>query len=383
MCPVPRDTDSCALVTTTQEASDWQQRAPPRRLHLLDGGLAPAPSSDFSASPVPRQSMATSDCKSAHDVGAMGATSGCSVWGRWAAHVLVHKHVAVNTSASFSSIISTSGARQGSHSWDLLVRHMSPKGGVQIGVVDGDIACYEPWLSPHNHGRIWYYSHSGALLCASDAVCNSGCELQQGDTITVALDLEWKQLPASPFSCEGASPVGERGGKGRVDFFKNGQHVGGMALKGWSGKSLLFAGVGLFGPGDSVEMVQRQTRCLQARDHRRQALQHSRAMSVDAQVSPPRLQTCALCRATHKRNPEIQWRMDAQAWALEISDNSDNQRWAALRANLSAAGTPKSHDAAGGLCYSCVCVRACVCACVTSRLFTEHLRVALLLGRCK
>lgn len=174
------------------------------------------------------------------------------------------------------------------------MRHMSPSSGVQIGVVDSDIPCHEPWLSPYNRGRIWYYSHSGALLCGSDTVCNSGCELQQGDTIKVALDLEWKQLPASPSSHPGTSPVGERGGRGRVDFFKNGQHVGGMTLRGWSGEGLLFAGVGLVGPGDSVEMLQRQTMCLPTRNHRRNRLQHSPAMSVDAKVSPPRPQTWIL-----------------------------------------------------------------------------------------
>ena len=259
--------------------------------------------------------MFTSTGKSAHGVGPMGSTNGCNVWGnvwgRWAQPVLVHNHVAINTSSSFGAVISGSGARRGSHSWEVLVRNTSPGGGLHVGIVDGDIACYRPWLSRYNHGRIWFYSYTGALLCASDTVCNTGREFQQGDTIRVALDLEWR----GPLSCSpsrGGSGVGERGGgesdgeRGRVDFYKNGQHVGGMALKGWSGEGPLFAGGWLLGVGDSVEMLQRQALCLPTRGHRR-----------------------SLARPV---------RVDGQAWSLEISDHSDKRRWEALRDNLRADG---------------------------------------------
>ena len=66
-----------------------------------------------------------------------------------------------------------------------------------MGLVDGDITCYEPWLSNHKYGRIWSYSSTGELKCGSTTLSSTGHEFNKGDTIRVTVDMDWLP-PAAP-----------------------------------------------------------------------------------------------------------------------------------------------------------------------------------------
>jgi hypothetical protein len=64
----------------------------------------------------------------------------------------------------------------------------------------------------------------------------------KGDTVRVALDLDW--LPPGG-GCHATHPPTTGCGRGRVDFYKNGKFVGGTQLTGWNGERPLFAGITL------------------------------------------------------------------------------------------------------------------------------------------
>ena len=121
--------------------------------------------------------------------------------------------------------------------------------------MDGDQACYTPWSLLSNHGKLWSYSCTGDLKCGGVTVCTTDHELGQGDCVRVALDLDWR--PPRHYSGEpqnlssggahGDSVSREFAGRGRVDFYKNGVLVGGLALQGWNGSDPLFAAACLRG----------------------------------------------------------------------------------------------------------------------------------------
>ena len=121
--------------------------------------------------------------------------------------------------------------------------------------MDGDQACYTPWSLLSNHGKLWSYSCTGDLKCGGVTVCTTDHEFGQGDCVRVALDLDWRPprhhsggpQNLSSGGAHGDSVSPEFAGRGRVDFYKNGVLVGGLALQGWNGSDPLFAAACLRG----------------------------------------------------------------------------------------------------------------------------------------